>query len=634
MGMFKRSIAQLRLRIGSMSRAQQVAAAVLAAAMMAGGAWLIGAPSPDDWQPVVNQTLTGAPLEGATSLLQSRGIVARNRNGKLCVAARNLPAARALLAGDDLSGRGPVSVFEQLSREDDIWRTGEQNAKRWQTAKMSALGRMIGAFPAVSSATVLLEPGQPRSLGKPADPPTAAVNVSLKDGQKMTPKLIEAIADLVAGSVTGMKRDNVRIVDSTGRSHRIDEAGTLTAEDQMEQLRLVESYVAQKVQAALQYAGKVMVAVQLEGTAERARCRSIAISVPRSYLSSLSPSTVSTTDEQFEKSAAPQLAKIRQSVASLLSMENASTVKVDWYYDAAPAAVATATPALAASTLPPYTGTTIAAGIAGILCILLTIRAFRRRSSRAGHVALDAADDRTDDIAAPACSMALLAQMEESQLKEFVQGEHPQTIAIVLAHLSPAKAASVLGDLDSPLQVDVAKRVANLEKIDAEVLRDVERGLSARLSQTPVAQRAHLGGTAAVAQILNHAGYATGRSVLDEISTQEPSLGESIRRRMFEFDDLANISRGRLRAALEKMDLEELAIALCAGSSDVKKKVLDSLPSSAAKRVRDQINAMGPLRLSDVEAAQQAVLDAVHKADQGQYEPVRTTENVEKELLA
>jgi type III secretory pathway lipoprotein EscJ len=621
MNVLKRTWTQVRTRIGSMNRSRRIAIAMAGLALMGAGVYLACSGGSPELSPVVNQTMGDTELTAWASALAMHGIDSQVRDHRLVAAPADLQRARAVLAYEGMVSRDLVGAFEQVAREDDIWRTGEQDDKRWQAAKMATLSKLIGMFPPVRAATVIIEPGAERSLAGPGRGATAAVNVTLKDGRKMSRQLVEAIADLVCGSVAGLARQDVRIVDSTGRSHRAGAPSAVSAEEQLEDLRAAEAYFAQKIRLSLNYIDNVMVTANV-APGELTRCRCATVSVPRSYLlASMAGQNVAGADSRIDPQSAPQLAKIQQAAVKAIGATDSSAVTVDWYYD---------TPSPAS---PPSGGgakqadaATLAGAALAICLAAVALNALRRRW--AARRRLGDASTAEAQLPAPAglapddenrsCTLGLLQHMNTDSLIEIVRGEHPQTIAIVLSHLGMSKAAAVLAALSPQEQVDVSRRMAALEKLDAQVVAGVERSLSARLAATPAAQREQLGGVTAVAQMLYHAGYATGQTVLHGLASREPALAESIRRRMFSLEDVAALPPGRLRTALADVDGDDLSLALCAATENVKSRILSALGGQAARRVREGMAHLGPVRISDVEAAQETILEAVRR-EEGLY---------------
>jgi len=625
------------LRVGSMSRRARLAAAALAVLVLAGIVWLVAASSGPEMVPVLTQPLGPEEVAAAGRLLSQRGIAHRQESDRLLVPRSSLQEARALLASEHLPQLDASSALEQVARENDIWCSQAQSDKRWQAAKMATLGRLISMFPSVQSATVIFDAGSPRRLGNGGEPPSAAVKVTLRPNAKMTEKLVAAIADLVAGSTAGMSRQNVRIVDSAGMSYRVSEPGAAGGE--LDRLRATEAYYLERIGAALQYIDGVIVTAQVSPDPGSGKCVGASVSVPRSYLAAvyrLSRGGAPSGDEEMQAFAAPHLAKIRETVARAIGADAPEAVKADWYYDVS------AEPADRSQAAPPgRTGLSgwvlafvISAGAAatGAAGWLLRRRAVRRRRMSAG--AEPARKPALAGRGIPGTDSSGAGEGDSSRFFAFLQGvsskdlldalraEHPQTIAMVLSHLSEHKAGEILAGLPAPRQVEIAHRIAGLERIDPEVASEVERTLAARLAGAPAGERGAPGGVATVARILQRAGHATERAVLEGLAPSEPALADSIRRQLFAFEDIAQMPSARLGAALEHLDADELAVALRTSGDQIKQKVLSCLRPTQARRLRDQMESIGPVRLSDVEAAQQSVVEVVRRQEDGRYAPV------------
>lgn len=629
----KRWLRRFRTMAGSLSRRSRLSIAVLAGLIVVGGLWMLCSDSRPQPVSVLNEPLGEDQLTAALAALEQKGISVQVAGGRLMTPPDQAAKARSILADEGLLGRNLSSVLEDLSRQNDVWATSDQNDKRWHAAKMTVLSRLIEMFPPVRSAVVIYEPLKEKRLGSAGVEPTASVKVALRPGSAMDRKLVVAISDLVAGSVSGMNRRNVRIVDNSGQSYQAaDEAGN-GIEDHVERLRAAEVYHRERIQAALHYIHNVIVAVRVEGEGENARCAAASICVPRSYLQSISrgiPAIATAPAEQAE-----QLQKIQQSVMRLIGSSDSQSVSVDWYYDSPAEAMAGIDGA--GDTVPAddgwlgrywhiSLGTTI-----GLMAICSGGLLLRRRRLRSSDLESDGDSDASARPARPAgTAFGFLQDVSQQDLLDSLRDEHPQTIALVLAHLQPARSAGVLDGLDASKQVEVARRIAAMESIDPEVVAEVEASVAERLGA--LGQRERTPGLSKVAQILHHAGPSTEQHVLAGLGQQEPALVESIRQRMFRFEDIMHIPAQRLRPILERFDAEELAIALRTANQQMHKRVLGCLSSAAAAALKEEIDRMGPVRLSDVETAQQHVAEAVRRLWDGQYVSQRSS--VDSEFVA
>ena len=206
---------------------------------------------------------------------------------------------------------------------------------------------------------------------------------------------------------------------------------------------------------------------------------------------------------------------------------------------------------------------------------------------------------------------SFLQKAESSNLMAFIQDEHPQTIALILAHLPPVKAGEILAGLDPAKQVEVVRRVANMETTNPEVIKEVERGLEVRLSDLVTQSFEKTGGVDSVAEMLNLADRATERGIMEGLEADDPELVENIRRLMFVFEDVMLVNDKGIQQVLKEVDNETLALALKTGSDPLKQKIFGNMSDRAAKLIQEDMQFMGPVRVSDVEQAQQKVVDVV-----------------------
>jgi flagellar motor switch protein FliG len=196
-----------------------------------------------------------------------------------------------------------------------------------------------------------------------------------------------------------------------------------------------------------------------------------------------------------------------------------------------------------------------------------------------------------------------LRQAEADKLVRVLATERPQTIALVLSHLPPQHAGNVLARLEAGLQVDVLRRLVDLEETDPEILRDVERGLQARLSEQVQMQRRRVAGVAAVSGILEACDQRTGAEILDNLNLYDRQLAEKFNPPNFEFEDLLGLDDRSLAATLGAADAELIQLALIGAPPAWIERFLGLIPDSQARQVRSELEHFGPTRLSDVEEA-------------------------------
>ena len=210
---------------------------------------------------------------------------------------------------------------------------------------------------------------------------------------------------------------------------------------------------------------------------------------------------------------------------------------------------------------------------------------------------------------------AFLQKAESENLLTFIQDEHPQTIALILAHLNPVKASEILVGLPAAKQVEVVKRIANMEQTNPEVIKEVERGLEYRLSDIVSQTFEKAGGVESVAEMLNLADRSTEKGIMEGLEAEDPELVENIRRLMFVFEDVLMVNDKGIQSVLKEVDNSDLALALKTASEDLKAKILKNMSERAAQMIAEEMQYMGPVRVSDVESAQQKIVDIVRRLE-------------------
>lgn len=211
---------------------------------------------------------------------------------------------------------------------------------------------------------------------------------------------------------------------------------------------------------------------------------------------------------------------------------------------------------------------------------------------------------------------SFLQRAESDNLLTFIQDEHPQTIALILCHLAHHKASEILVRLPTQKQVEVIKRVANMEQTNPDVIKEVERGLESRLAAMLTQSMEKAGGVPTVAEILNLADRATEKTIMEGLESEDPELVEQIRRLMFVFEDVKLVDGKGIQAVLKEVDNEELAMALKTASDELKAKIFSNMSERAAQLIKEDMQFMGPVKVSDVEAAQQRIVDIVRRLEE------------------
>lgn len=227
---------------------------------------------------------------------------------------------------------------------------------------------------------------------------------------------------------------------------------------------------------------------------------------------------------------------------------------------------------------------------------------------------------------------SFLAKTDSDNLMTFIQDEHPQTIALILSHLPADKASEILAGLPLNKQLEVVTRIANMDNTNPEVIKEVEKGLEMRLSglMTQTFQKA--GGVESVAEMLNLADRSTEKGILESLEAQDPDLVEQIRRLMFVFEDILLVNDKGIQLVLKEIENEELALALKTASEELREKIFRNMSERAVQLIKEDMEYMGPVRVSDVEAAQQKIVDVVRRLEDA-GELIISGRGTEKEMI-
>ena len=205
---------------------------------------------------------------------------------------------------------------------------------------------------------------------------------------------------------------------------------------------------------------------------------------------------------------------------------------------------------------------------------------------------------------------------DPSQLLNFIQNEHPQTIALIMAYLQPEQSAAIVSALPPERQVDVARRIATMDRTSPDVIRDVERILERKLSSLVTQDFTAAGGVDSVVDILNRVDRTTERTIIENMEVQNPELAEEIKKRMFVFEDIVLLDDRSLQLVLREIDNKDLALALKATASEVSEKVYKNISKRAGEMLREEIEYMGPVRIRDVEEAQQKIVNNIRRLEE------------------
>lgn len=205
---------------------------------------------------------------------------------------------------------------------------------------------------------------------------------------------------------------------------------------------------------------------------------------------------------------------------------------------------------------------------------------------------------------------------DPAQLLNFIQNEHPQTIALIMAYLHPDQSAAILSALSPDRQVEVAKRIATMDRTSPDVLKDVERILERKLSSLVTQDFTAAGGVESIVEVLNRVDRTTERTIIENLEVQNPELAEEIKRRMFVFEDIVMLDDRSLQLVLREIESKDLALALKAASGEVAGKVYKNMSKRASEMLREEIEYMGPVRIRDVEEAQQKIVNVIRRLEE------------------
>ncbi len=227
---------------------------------------------------------------------------------------------------------------------------------------------------------------------------------------------------------------------------------------------------------------------------------------------------------------------------------------------------------------------------------------------------------------------SFLAKTDSDNLMTFIQDEHPQTIALILSHVPSDKASEILAGLALNKQLEVVTRIANMDNTNPEVIKEVEKGLEMRLSGIVSQTFQKAGGIESVAEMLNLADRSTEKGILESLEAQDPDLVEQIRRLMFVFEDILLVNDKGIQLVLKEIENEDLALALKTASEELRDKIFHNMSERASQLIKEDMEYMGPVRVSDVEAAQQKIVDVVRRLEDA-GELIISGRGTEKEMI-
>ena len=204
---------------------------------------------------------------------------------------------------------------------------------------------------------------------------------------------------------------------------------------------------------------------------------------------------------------------------------------------------------------------------------------------------------------------------DPSQLLNFIQNEHPQTIALIMAYLQADQSAAILSALPSDRQVDVAKRIAMMDRTSPDVIKEVEKILESKLSSLVNQDYTIIGGVDSVVEILNTVDRSTEKHIMETLEIDEPELADEIRKKMFVFEDILMLDDRSIQRVLRDVDNNDLALACKSANEQVQNAIFNNLSKRLAVMIKEDMDFMGPVRMKDVEEAQQKIVNIIRKLE-------------------
>jgi len=210
----------------------------------------------------------------------------------------------------------------------------------------------------------------------------------------------------------------------------------------------------------------------------------------------------------------------------------------------------------------------------------------------------------------------LLQTVDDKQMLNFLQNEHPQTAALILANLKPMQAASILSELPPENQYEIAYRVATMEKTSPELIEDIESVLREQLGSVFGGGLSKTGGIESMAEILNSVSRASEKNIITHLRERDADLANEISDLMFVFEDIVHLSSSAIQAILKEVDSKNLAMALKASSDELRELVYKNMSDRASKMLKEELDYLGPVRVKDVEDAQKTILEIARRLEE------------------
>jgi len=209
-----------------------------------------------------------------------------------------------------------------------------------------------------------------------------------------------------------------------------------------------------------------------------------------------------------------------------------------------------------------------------------------------------------------------IRKSDPAQLLNFIQGEHPQTIALILSYIEPTQASQVLSSLSPDIQSEVAKRIAVMDRTSPEIIKEVESVLEKKLSSVAANEYASAGGIESIVDVLNQVDRGTEKNILDKLEVDDPELVEEIKKRMFVFEDIVLLSDRAVQLVLRQVETHDLALALKTASDEVENIITGNMSQRAAEMLEEDMEFMGPVRIREVEDSQQRIVNVIRELEE------------------
>ena len=209
-----------------------------------------------------------------------------------------------------------------------------------------------------------------------------------------------------------------------------------------------------------------------------------------------------------------------------------------------------------------------------------------------------------------------IRKADPNQLLNYIQNEHPQTIALILAYLQPTQSAQILANLTPEKQGEVTRRIAIMDRTSPEVVKEIEKVLETKFSSMLSQDFTTAGGIQSTVDILNSVDRGTEKFIMEELDIRDAELSEEIRRRMFIFEDIVSLDNRSIQRIIREIDNAQWAIALKAASEEVKEVIYTNMSKRLVEMIKEDIEFMGPVRIRDIEEAQQSIVNVIRKLEE------------------